>query len=124
MTTFPVVEHLVRRLADGGAGAAEIGRLLARFDALRELAWDVAGRMDRGEAPSTAAATLKLLGTRFERDVLEVARRVAPDVVPDPGAEGLAGLLADGLLSAPGYTIRGGTSEVLLRILGRAEVAG
>jgi alkylation response protein AidB-like acyl-CoA dehydrogenase len=88
---------------------------------LRRLAWQVAAAMDAGQAPVRPAAMLKLLGTTFERDVTEVARWVA-DREPEPAGEQLAGLLGQGMLAAPGFSIRGGTSEVLAGIIARAEV--
>lgn len=122
MSTFPVLEALVARGADGDMRVTErVGALLARFDALREMAWRIARRMDEGHAPRTEAAVLKLLGTRFERDVLSAARACLRDVAPDPTAAGLPGLLADAWAAAPGFAIRGGTSEVLTRIVGREQ---
>lgn len=122
MSTFPVLEALVARGGDGDSRVHErVGALLARFDALREMAWAIARRMDEGHAPRTEAAVLKLLGTRFERDVLDAARASMRDVAPDPTADGLPAMLADAWAAAPGFTLRGGTSEVLTRIVGRQE---
>lgn len=99
--------------------AVRIGEALARLATLRRLAWQVAEAIDGGEAPVQQAAMLKDLGTTFESDVNELARAVLR-VEPDPFAPGDAGLLAQGVLAAPGFTIRGGTTEVLRMIIARA----
>jgi alkylation response protein AidB-like acyl-CoA dehydrogenase len=61
---------------------------------------------------------LKYLGTTFEREVVDVTRTVS-EVVPALGGDGLAGLLAQAQLAAPGFSIRGGTDEMLLTIVSR-----
>jgi hypothetical protein len=79
----------------------------------------VAGSLESGEAPELAAAVVKELGTRYENEVIDVARLLVA-IPPDPGAEsGFARLLADAVLHAPGFTLRGGTNEVLRGIVAR-----
>ena len=64
------------------------------------------------EVPDAAAALVKDLGTRFEQDCVEVVRRTA---AVTPGGR-LDALLWNATLHSPGFTLRGGTSQVL-RIL-------
>ena len=79
----------------------------------------VAGSLESGQAPELAAAVVKDLGTRYENEVIDVARLLVA-TPPDPGAEaGFARLLADAVLHAPGFTLRGGTNEVLRGIVAR-----
>lgn len=79
----------------------------------------IAAALDRGELPDIAAALVKDVGTTFEADVIDEIRRVieAPASLdsPDP----LSRLLAGAQLHAPGYTLRGGTSEILRGIVAR-----
>jgi alkylation response protein AidB-like acyl-CoA dehydrogenase len=97
------------------------GRLVARLVALRRLAWRVAAASDRGEPPVVEAATLKILGTEFEGHVANVARSVF-GVEPDPTSDAaLPRLLAQAVVASPGFTIRGGSTEVLLGIVAKAE---
>ncbi|MFJ7217854.1 acyl-CoA dehydrogenase family protein [Amycolatopsis sp. NPDC098790] len=121
LSTFPLLDALARRDLDA-PGRAAVGVLVARLMTLRELACRVASAMDAGRAPSAEAAVLKYLGTTFEREVVDVARTVS-EVVPAPGAPGFAGLLAQAQLAAPGFSIRGGTDEVLLTIVSRQAPA-
>ena len=61
------------------------------------------------------AATLKYLGTGFEVDVIEFARRVGLPTMADDS-------LSQALMAAPGFSIRGGSSDVLLSIISKSEV--
>lgn len=120
LSTFPLLTALVRELvAAGGAGRRELGGLVARVWTLRRMSLAVAGALESGHAPELAAAVVKDLGTRYENEVIDVARQLVA-IPPDPGAEsGFARLLADAVLHAPGFTLRGGTNEVLRGIVAR-----
>jgi hypothetical protein len=62
---------------------------------------------------------VKELGTRFESEVIEVAR-VVLEVEPDGSSSDKgARLLAQAVLHAPGFTIRGGTNEILRGVIAR-----
>lgn len=100
------------------ADAARVGEVLARLATLRAMAVDVAAAMDAGRAPVHEAALLKDLGTTLEQDITELARFLLDGEV-DPGAAGVEGLLAQGILAAPGFTVRGGTTEVLRTVIAR-----
>ena len=123
LSTFPLLTALVGELTAGGpvdAGTRrELGALVSRVWALRRMSLAVAGALESGEAPELAAALVKDLGTRFENEVVDAARLLVA-VPPDPGApDGFARLLADAVLHAPGFTLRGGTNEVLRGIVAR-----
>jgi acyl-CoA dehydrogenase len=95
---------------------AELGELTARLATLRQISWQVASRLDAGEAPVVEAATLKYLGNAFETDVIEVARRAFGTGRGSPG-------FAEALLASPGFSLRGGAAEVMLSLMARREVA-
>jgi acyl-CoA dehydrogenase len=86
---------------------------------VRRLSVSVAAALDRGEVPEVAAALVKDLGTRLENEITDAARLLA-GTQPDPAAAGLPRLLADAVLHAPGFTLRGGTSEILRGVVARA----
>jgi acyl-CoA dehydrogenase len=129
LSTFPLLDALVaelrRRLANeaerGQAEAAEVrlGETAARIWTLRQLSLAVAGALARGEAPEVAAALVKDLGTRLESEIIDVARQLA-QVEADPTASGLPGVLAEAVMNAPGFTLRGGTNEILRGVVARA----
>lgn len=120
LSTYPLLVALVERLrADGLAPDREIGELYADLAVLRQMSWSTALRLHRGESPELDAALVKDLGTAFEAAVIEVARRLVP-TEPDPGAaEPYERLLAQAVLHAPGFTLRGGTTEILRQIVAR-----
>jgi alkylation response protein AidB-like acyl-CoA dehydrogenase len=121
LSTYPLVAEFARHAARSGdpAQLATLGRLSARLLALRQLSLRVAAALDRGELPDIPAALVKDVGTTFEGDVIEEIRRVT-DVgaswdSPDP----LGRALAEAQLHQPGYTLRGGTNEILKGIVAR-----
>lgn len=118
LTTYPLFIDVLRACTDVPGVAAELGRLTARLGVLRRLCHTVAERLDQGAAPAQEAATCKLLGNAFERDVLELARRVVPH-----GPPALRQALDQALLASPGFSLRGGASEVLLAMVTKHEVA-
>lgn len=122
LSTYPLLVALMRWVAkrEDAAATRTVGELVARLRALRRLAYGVAMAVDAGEAPAARAAMLKHAGTAFEQQVADCARRLT-GVEAEPGADGIAGLLAQALLAGPGFTIRGGSSDVLLGIIARAE---
>jgi acyl-CoA dehydrogenase len=122
LSTFPLLEELVRDR--GGQPDAELGMLVAELATLRQLSRDVARAIEAGQVPAVEAAIVKDLGTRFENRVIEVARRLA-QVEPDPGAGPILNrLLAQAVLHAPAFTLRGGTNEILRGIVARTVTQG
>jgi alkylation response protein AidB-like acyl-CoA dehydrogenase len=121
LSTYPLVAEFGRRAAASGdlAQLATLGRLSARLLALRQLSLRIAAALDRGELPDIPAALVKDVGTTFEGDVLDEIRRVT-DVVPSlDSADPLARALAEAQLHQPGFTLRGGTNEILRGIVAR-----
>ena len=134
LSTFVLLDTLVGELAArsgsgdpgsgdlGSAGAAgAVGRVVSRLWACRQMSLAVAGALAAGEAPEIAAALVKDVGTRLESEIIEVARMLTAtlSVEPDPEGSGMAGLLAQAVLHAPGFTLRGGTNEILRGIVAR-----
>jgi acyl-CoA dehydrogenase len=118
LSTYPLLAAAVADTNPDDAHACTVlGALVARLAALRRMAWKVAGHMDEGRAPVAEAAALKLLGTRFEVEVIEAVRTMAGGVVGPETHH--AALWSDALLASPGFSIRGGTTEVLATILAR-----
>jgi alkylation response protein AidB-like acyl-CoA dehydrogenase len=126
LSTFVLLDTLAGELASrppgaGPAGAgptAEVGRVVSRLWACRQMSLAVAGALADGAAPEIAAALVKDVGTRLESEIIEVARMLTA-AGPDPDGGGLAGLLAHAVLHAPGFTLRGGTNEILRGIVAR-----
>jgi alkylation response protein AidB-like acyl-CoA dehydrogenase len=121
LSTYPLLEQLIRDLGPDVSerAAVEIGSLVADLMALRVLSAAVAQAIDAGRNPANEAALVKDLGTRFEKRVIDVARSLR-DVEPSlESPDALSRLLAQAVLSAPGFTLRGGTNEILRGLVAR-----
>jgi len=118
LSTYPLLAETVRELGPtpGDGVTQALGALYSRLAALRELSVGVARRLEAGAAPAVEAAMVKDLGTRFEVEVIEAARRL---VDPEQAGERFQRLYQAALTSAPGFTLRGGTSEILRGIVAR-----
>jgi alkylation response protein AidB-like acyl-CoA dehydrogenase len=98
--------------------AAAIGRLGAHLWTLRRMSLSIAGMLQAGETPNLEAALVKDLGNAFERSIPELVRLVAPER-RRKGGEALEAALAQAVLHAPSWTLRGGTREILRGIIAR-----
>jgi alkylation response protein AidB-like acyl-CoA dehydrogenase len=102
------------------ANAELLGRLTARLWSLRQLSLAVTAGLQRGDDVATSAALVKDLGTTLEQEMVE-ALRAAVGGEPDAGsADRLEVLLAQAVAASPGFTLRGGTNEILRGIIARA----
>jgi alkylation response protein AidB-like acyl-CoA dehydrogenase len=118
LSTFPLLVQLVRQLkpADHPAAPA-LGRMIARISALRSLSRSIAAGLDAGEDMSVQAALVKDAGTRQEQDLVELCRTAS--AWASPLDEQFGQLLASALLASPGFTLRGGTNEILRGVVAR-----
>jgi acyl-CoA dehydrogenase len=121
LSTFLVVPELARWAAATGDSRvrAALAEAWSAVWALRQLSMSVAVMLDRGESPQVAAAVVKSLGTELEQEIIELARSVLPIGVAADAPDATGRIIADGLLHSPGYTLRGGTNEVLRGIIAR-----
>ena len=99
--------------------AAEIGRLVSHLTALMRMSTSVASLLDKGISPNTEAALVKDLGTAFEREIPEIARRLVSIEASLDDEDSLSETQADVLLRAPSFTLRGGTREILRSVIAR-----
>jgi len=97
----------------------EIGRMIAKTHALRSMSLGITAQLDAGENPTWHASCVKDMGNAFEQEIPELAQLVLetePRVTSDnPHAEVLAYLIQ----SAPSFSLRGGTREILRGIIAR-----
>lgn len=119
LSTFPLVVALVdaTRGCRDRAVTEVVGRLVASLWTLRRVSLGVMAAVDRGHAPNVVAALVKDLGTTLEQDIVEASRsiRVAGD-------DSFERLLREAVLTSPGFTLRGGTTEILRGIVAKALV--
>ncbi|MDJ0359773.1 acyl-CoA dehydrogenase family protein [Rhodococcus sp. H29-C3] len=115
MSTFALLAAAVDEVAKDRLPADPgIGRLTGRMFGLHQMSTAIAGALSRGESADTAAAVVKILGTEVEGDVAELVEEITGDTQVD-----FTELLRSSLMQRPGFTLRGGTSEVLRGVVAR-----
>ena len=121
LSTYRLLVESIRAIgADPDARSAnEIGRFVAHLATLRRMSTSVAGMLERGAQPMVEAALVKDMGTAFEREIPETFRHlIATEPALGDGAS-YAELLGMTMLRAPGFTLRGGTREILRGVIAR-----
>lgn len=99
---------------------AEFGALVSQLSTLRHLSSSIATALAADESADLAAALVKDLGTQFESAVVDIAAAAFDDVRPDTYAEDeFTRLLGEAILHSPGFTLRGGTNEILRGVVAR-----
>ncbi len=122
LSDYRLLVELVNRVGTepDAREAVEIGRLVAHLQSLLGMSASIAALLEKGLSPNIEAALVKDVGTAFEKDIPEVARRL---VACEPGLDAQSDVFAQTLgnvvLHAPAYTLRGGTREILRGIIAR-----
>ncbi len=120
LSTLPLLRSLstYARSHDHVAFVREIMPLISELVTIRELSLAIAVILSQGGHPVVEAAVVKDMGTKLERKITEVAERILPQV-PGCDQDDFTRLVTDSLLHGPGFTIRGGTNEILQGIIAR-----
>jgi alkylation response protein AidB-like acyl-CoA dehydrogenase len=121
VSTFRLLVEFARRIgANPDPRAAEaLGRFTAHLWTLRRMSLSIAGMLQAGEMPNLEAALVKDLGNAFEREIPELVRLLAPRGSRGGGNDRFEETLAEAVLHAPSFTLRGGTREILRGIIAR-----
>ncbi|NNC38719.1 MAG: acyl-CoA dehydrogenase [Acidimicrobiales bacterium] len=121
LSSIAVVNTLVKAVGPKADALQrrEIGRMIAKTHALRSMSLGITAQLDEGENPTWHASCVKDMGNAFEQEIPELAQLVL-DTEPrlssdDPHAEVLAYLIQ----TAPSFSLRGGTREILRGIIAR-----
>lgn len=118
LSTFPLLTALVGAMPFDERATSDLGSLAARLWATRALAARVQGLVEAGHSPELQGAMVKDLGAHIEQEVVAVARRAIADSPREVSAT-LRELLEASQCAAPGFTIRGGTVQVLRNVIAR-----
>ncbi|KAA1249173.1 acyl-CoA dehydrogenase [Mycobacterium simiae] len=92
---------------------ASLGRLVARIAGLHQMSAAVAAGLQRHDPADIPAAVVKVLGTTTEGDIADFADLHAG------GDSQYADLVRAAVDQRPGFTLRGGTNEVLRGVIAR-----
>jgi alkylation response protein AidB-like acyl-CoA dehydrogenase len=123
LSPYLALEGLLRRWEDEGVapddvGLEMVGLAVAHLRVFHLLTLAVARAVDRGDSPVAEAALLKEMATRFEqklvREVLDLVSH-EPRTLDTPFDR----VLATAAVTAPSFTIRGGTSEILRSVVAK-----
>lgn len=125
LSTFPLLNELITELkkANDIVGLATASKLLAEMWSLRNLSLGVAQVLEEGGEVAIPAALVKSIGTKFEQKIPEIARLLVRAYPSLQAERAFDRYMAQAILHAPGFTIRGGTSEVLYGIVAKGVVA-
>jgi acyl-CoA dehydrogenase len=121
LSTLPLVGTALDLAEDSPINRQIAGRIVADLWSLRQLSLQIL--TETGDAPrqpaALSAAITKAIGTRLEQALIgDAARLVGAE--PDPAShDEFQRLLAEAVLHSPGFTIRGGTTEVLRGVIAK-----
>lgn len=124
LSTFPLLDELIAELKRQGdaAGMKEASKVLSRLWGLRNLSIGVAKVLEEGGEVAIPAALVKSIGTKFEQSIPEITRLLVRTYPRLEAERRIDRFMAESTLHAPGFTIRGGTSEVLYGMVAKGVV--
>ncbi|EME20921.1 acyl-CoA dehydrogenase family protein [Rhodococcus triatomae] len=116
LSTFTLLGATVDEIAAGRIAAdPRVGALVGRLVGLHHMSTAVSEALERRERADVAASVVKVLGTATEGDIADLAAELSDESAPD----GFRELVAAGAMQRPGFTLRGGTSEILRGVIAR-----
>ena len=118
LSTYQLLAAAAQAMDDGRLPLDEgLGRLVARVAGLHQMSFAVSHALEAHEPADTTAAIVKVLGTTTEGDIADyVDGLTASGWVQD---DELYTLLHAAILQRPGFTLRGGTNEILRGVIAR-----
>lgn len=118
LSTFPLLAASAESMANGEIPHdANLGRLVARVAGLHRMSTAVAGALERRQPADVPAAVVKVLGTTTEGDIADFADLHSGD--DSAIGSGHRELIMSAVDQRPGFTLRGGTNEVLRGVIAR-----
>lgn len=116
-STQLLIEMIDAADAKNDGQAVAIGKLIAKYSALRQMSQGIALKMSNGEDPLLAASVVKDQGALMEQSLPNIAHEhFGEHVGTGSDLEKVMNMLT---LSAPSFSLRGGTREILRGIIAR-----
>jgi alkylation response protein AidB-like acyl-CoA dehydrogenase len=120
LSSIQLIVELIDALQGGGEAAElAVGRLTAHLIVLRRLSRGVAALLEAGENPALHASIVKDLGSVYEQSIPEIARTLVEAEPDRASTSAFSAVLANTLLNAPSWSLRGGTREILRGVIAR-----
>ncbi|SER69722.1 acyl-CoA dehydrogenase family protein [Psychrobacillus sp. OK032] len=125
LSTFPLLEEATKIMVEQGdhRGLMEVSKLVSRMWSLRNMSIGIASLLENNKDVGLAAALVKDLGNSFEQRVAEVIRLLLSTLPDKHSTDEYSRLLAECILHGPGFTLRGGTTEILRGIVAKGVVS-
>ena len=124
LSTFPLLDEMIKIFKENKDenGLKEATRLLSRMWSLRCMSIGVAKMLEQEEEVGIIAALVKNMGTEFEQSIPEIARLLISSQPRLDGDSNFDKFMAQAILHSPGFTLRGGTTEILNGIVAKGVV--
>jgi len=119
LSSYALLRYLIAEQGNDPAIQPLIGRLTAELWTLRQMSMSTAAKLAQGEDPAVEAAIVKDLGNSYEQDVPLAIQAVLNADFDMQGNSNLARTLTLLLQTAPSFSLRGGTREILRGIIAR-----
>ena len=124
LSTYPLLNELTDILVERGdrKGLNEVSRLVSRMWTLRNMSLGIAQLLEEGVPSNIIASLVKDMGTKFEQEIAEITRLLV-SVNPSTDSESrIERYMAQSILQSPGFTLRGGTTEILRGIVAKGVI--
>lgn len=122
LSTYPLLEELINTIKTDErelSALRDLGSCIASLVTLRKMSLEVASLLEQKKTPNTEAAMVKDLGTQFENRIIHTARNTV-SITPSLDSDKLIDVYAaQSILHSPGFTLRGGTTEILRTIISK-----
>ncbi len=120
LSTLPLLQALLPGLDAGAPSAADLGRCISSITSFRTVNQRVVEHLATGNTAAIDIAMLKSLATSFEQGTVQLALDLVADPLRStPASRKALALLREAQYQSPGFTIRGGTNEVLRGIISK-----
>jgi len=121
MSCFPLLPKSIDALQGRGDRLAcrQIGQSLSELVILREMSLSILGQLERGQTPSQEAALVKDLGNSYEQRTPNMVRELFDTAAVMNRGDHFSELQAYLTQSAPSFSLRGGTREILRGIIAK-----
>ena len=121
LSSIALIREVVREVSahPDDRGTESIGRMVASLATLRQMSTSVAGMLQAGETVNLEAAAVKDVGTTFEQSIPELAHALLdlePTLTSGSDLQQVLGYITQ---TAPSFSLRGGTREILRGIIAR-----
>lgn len=124
LSTFPLLNELTSILLknEDDVGLNKVSTLISRLWTLRNMSLGIAQQLERGIPSTIIAALVKDMATQFEQEVAEITRLLVSVIPSIDSPSRLERMLAQSILQSPGFTLRGGTTEILRGIVAKGVI--